>query len=450
MLSLEGAKIAIVEDDPIMGESLLQRLELEGADVHWWQSGADAVAGLAAGVPDILVCDIRLPDMSGEEVFHQSQHALGHTPVMFITAYAEIDQAVRLMRAGAGDYITKPFSMDNFLERLNHLIKGHVEMTDQIEGSLGDSPAIMKVENILTRVANIDSTVLLTGESGAGKEVAACYLHRHSDRAAAPFIAVNCAAIPANLLESELFGFEKGAFTDAKDRHEGYAERARDGILFLDEVSELPIDTQAKLLRLIQERTFQRVGGKDVLEFKARLISATNVSLDDRMQAGQFREDLYYRINVIHIDVPSLRDRQEDILPLLRNYLTFFAESFDNDVRGLTTLAEEVALNHDWPGNIRELRNRMERAVALTPGPMITPVDLFPERSSETSAWSSQESGIPTLSEARDEAERRHILTALQQTDGQVSKAADLLGISRTTLWEKMRKHEMAADITSP
>ncbi len=449
MQSLEGMRVAIVEDDPIMGESLVQRLELEGALPVWWCSGRDALDALAIDQFDILVCDIRLPDMNGETLFREAAPFLGAAPVIFITAFGDIDQAVRLVRAGAGDYLTKPFPIDDFLARLEHLLAGRIDATKVVSGSLGQSPAIREVETLLRRVADIDSTVLLTGESGVGKEVASRFLHENSMRSNAPFMGVNCAAIPANLLESELFGYEKGAFTDAKARHEGYAERARGGILFLDEISELSIDLQAKLLRLVQERTFHRIGGKELLPFDARIICATNVDLEERLHDGRFREDLYYRVNVIHVAVPPLRERIEDIRPLLRSYVDFFATSFESDVRGLTTLAEEIALSHNWPGNIRELRNRVERAVALATGSWITPLDMFPERTGIQNNGPESPS-LATLSMVRDAAERGHILQALKQTDGHVTKAADLLGISRTTLWEKMRKHDMPADITSP
>lgn len=441
MQPLERPSIALVEDDPIMGESLVQRLEIEGFDVNWWQTGEDALSGLERLRPDLLISDIRLPDMNGEEVFNRAMPGLGTTPVMFITAFADVDQAVQLIRSGAEDYITKPFNMEVFLDRVEELVKRRTPTIGNVPGTMGSSSAMCDVENILRRVADIDSSVMLTGESGVGKEVSARFLHKISNRAELPFIGINCAAIPVNLLESELFGHEAGAFTDARKRHLGHCERAEDGILFLDEISELSFDLQAKLLRLLQERTFMRVGGKDQLEFRARVVAATNVDLARRVEEGKFREDLYYRINVIHIEVPPLRERLEDILPLLMHYVDTYVEAFGSSVRGVTSLAEQATLAHEWPGNVRELRNRTERAVALCDGAWINGQDLFPEFScSDDTAFNAD---VATLSEIRDEAERNHIIKALQATGGQISHVADILGISRTTLWQKMRKHDL-------
>jgi DNA-binding NtrC family response regulator len=436
-------KVVLVEDDPIMGESLQHRLELEGYDVVWWDNGRDALSGLEHVLPDLVVCDIRLPDMNGEDVFNAALPLLGATPVMFVTGFADIDQAVRLVRAGAGDYITKPFDMDDFLTRMDGLLQNRVPGAGH--GVLGASLAMCNIERILRRVAGVDSTVLLTGESGVGKEVAARFLHDVSPRAEKPFIAVNCAAIPLNLLESEIFGHERGAFTDAKARHEGYAERAGDGTLFFDEIAELPFDMQAKLLRLLQERTFSRVGGKEVLPFRARVISATNVDLEDRVHKGRFREDLFYRINVIHVDVPPLRQRRDDILPLMERFLHDYTLAFGSAVRGITAIAQEQARAHDWPGNVRELRNRIERAVALADGSWLTHADLFPDLAADCDQGENC-CQVTSLSEARDAFERRHILNALASTKGHISKAADMLGVSRTTLWEKMRKYDLPTD----
>jgi len=436
-------RVALIEDDAIMGESLLHRLELEGYDVVWWTSGQEALKGLSSKTVDLVICDIRLPDMNGEDVFRDAMPHLGATPFIFMTGFADVDQAVRLVRSGAGDYITKPFEMDGFLARLEALLQ--YNCSGEGEGELGRSPAMCNIERILRRVAGVDSTVMLTGESGVGKEVAARFLHQKSPNSDEPFIAVNCAAIPFNLLESQIFGHEKGAFTDAKARHEGYAEQAGKGTLFLDEIGELPFDVQAKLLRLLQERTFSRVGGKETLKFRARVVSATNVNLEEMVRHGKFREDLYYRINVIHIDVPPLRQRREDILPLMERFMHIYVQSFRSTVRGISAIAQEQAMSHNWPGNVRELRNRVERAVALADGSWLTHADLFPDLlGAEDDGVESQ--GVASLTQARDAFERRHILNALASTKGHISKAADLLGVSRTTLWGKMRKYDLATD----
>ena len=430
-------RIAVVEDDPIMGESLLQWLSVEGFKADWWRTGAEAITALEEGVPDALVCDMRLPDMSGEDVFRTAAGRLRDVPVLFITAYGDIDQAVRLIRAGADDYMTKPFEIREFLARLNHLLERRPAMSRRAVSVLGVSEPMRQVESLLRRVADIQSTVLFTGESGVGKEVAARFLHQISVASAQPFMAVNCAAIPGDLMESEIFGHEKGAFTGAHARHEGYAERARDGVLFLDEVVELPIGLQANLLRLVQDKFSSAQAANGRWNSKRRLICATNADSERAVQDGRFRQDLYYRINVIRVPIPPLRERKDDILPFARAFVTEFAESFAAPVRGLTTLAEEAVLAHPWPGNVRELRNRIERAVALCTGPWIGPGDLFPEQGP---ARCSTAEPMDSLAGAREAAERRQILAALEQTGGQVRLAAERLGVSRSTLFEKIRK----------
>ncbi len=442
MPSRSPAHIAVVEDDPIMGESLIQRLNLEGYDTVWWQTGRAALEGLRRERPDLVVCDIRLSDMDGEDVFREVLPDLSTSPVLFITAYGSIDQAVRLIRAGADDYLTKPFQMDEFLGRVDHLLQRRPNPDTETASVLGQSEPMRRIEALLRRVADIDSTLLLTGESGVGKEVAARFVHQISKRASSPFIAVNCAAIPSDLLESELFGHEKGAFTGAHSRHEGYAERARDGILFLDEISELTPSVQAKLLRLVQDRTFLRLGGERPVPFNARLICATNANLAARIAEGRFRRDLYYRINVIPVEIPPLRSRAADIVPLLRHYVGYFATTFGSDVRGVTTHAEAAVAVHDWHGNVRELRNRAERAVALATGHWIGPADLFPDLGPQDLVPDE----LASLASVVDAAQRRHILAVLERTGGQVKKAAELLGISRTTLWEKMRRLGLQSD----
>jgi DNA-binding NtrC family response regulator len=304
------------------------------------------------------------------------------------------------------------------------------------------------VEHLLRRVTDVDSTLLLTGESGVGKEVAAHFVHQVSARAQAPFMAVNCAAIPAELMDSELFGHERGSFTGAHTLHRGYAERAAGGVLFLDEVGEMPLPVQAKLLRLVQERVFFRVGGEKLLPFSARLVCATNADLEQRVREGTFRRDLFYRLNVIPVVIPPLRDRRDDVLPLLQAYLRQYADAFGRPAQCLTPRAEAAALAHDWPGNIRELRNRIERAVALATGPWIGANDLFPEHTADDRFGTDTE--WPPLTAVRDESERSHIVATLRRADGQLGKAADLLGVGRTTLWEKMRRLGIANGHTSP
>lgn len=443
----ERGRLALVEDDPIMGGSLVQRLELEGWNVVWWKSGQAALdeMNLDRDGLSLVICDIRLPDMSGEDVFDAMRQQLDAPPFLFVTGFAEIDQAVRLMRSGAVDFITKPFGMEDFLKRVGagqRPAARQAAMEDE-EYVLGCSRAIRETEDLIHRYAEHDLPVLITGETGSGKEVAARLMHQLSAHANEPFIAVNCAAIPNDLLESELFGHEKGAFTGAHQRHLGYAERARSGTLFLDEVGDMPLALQAKLLRLIESRSFTRLGGETAVPFEARIISATHQRLVGT-QPATFREDLYFRLAVLPVEMPPLRERPEDILQLLSKFVMEAAERNDRPVRGVTAMAEEAALVHPWPGNVRELRNRVERAVALTASERLEPHDLFPGQGKQKSA-----STFSTLADVRDAAERRQILRALQETDGQISKAAQLLGLGRTTLWEKMARLNIPSQTSS-
>jgi two-component system, NtrC family, response regulator HydG len=440
-MSPERLLIGVVEDDPIMGESLNQCLELEGYQVAWWRTGCEAMAGLGRQLPDLVICDIRLPDMSGEDVFREIARNGVAPPFLFMTAFGQIDQAVMLMRAGAGDYLTKPFKIEDLLSRARVLVDRGCTSGESL---LGVSPAMRHIEGLLRRIGGRRSPVLFTGETGVGKEVCARLLHAQSASPDQPFMAVNCAAIPGSLLESELFGHEKGAFTGATARHLGYAERARRGTLFLDEVAELPTAMQAKLLRLLEGRTFHRVGGEAQIALNARIVCATNRDLSAEVLAGRFRDDLLYRINVVAIEVPRLRDRPEDIQWLLGRFFADAAREVDTTFRGISSLAEEAALAHSWPGNIRELRNRVERAVALGVGEWIMPADLFPEARPRPGRDARE---VPlSLADARDAAERRVIDRALRQTAGQIAEAAKLLGISRTTLWERMRRFGLAAE----
>lgn len=429
---LEGRVIGLIEDDPIMGESLVQSLSLEGCHVDWWTSGSDALQGLRASSPDLVICDIRLPDTNGENIYRQLAEISLVPPFLFVTAYGNIDQAVSLMRAGAGDYVTKPFAMDVFLERALSLIQRHP--IARKEHALGISPGMRDVESSLHRIANFTSPLLIAGEPGSGKEVCARFLHSISARSKETFIAVNCAAIPTDRMEVELFG-SKG--TGGHGFHRGFAERARGGILFLDEVCELPAGLQAKLLRLVESREFNRLGGEQLVQFHGRIVCATNADLARAVEERRFRHDLYYRINGFRIDVPPLRKRAEDIPWLLDLFFERSKGEGQTNLRGISTLVYEIAHEHAWPGNVRELRNRMERAVAMAMSDWIMPADMFPDLESGLNPMLA---AFSTLAEVRESAERRQITRALKQTDGQIIEAAKLLDISRTTLWEKMRR----------
>lgn len=443
-MRLEGRRIAVIEDDEIMGESLSQRLALEGATIVWVKSVDEAMETLQS-LPglDIVICDIRLPDGSGERVFRDSAANGNPPPFLFMTAFGDIDQAVRLIRAGAGDYVTKPFEMGDFLARVDHLIGAADNRDDPV---LGVSSAMIAMERLLKRLGRSNANVLITGETGVGKEVCARFLHAQSVQHGGPFIAVNCAAIPEELLESELFGHEKGAFSGAVARHLGYAERARGGTLFLDEVAELSPRVQSKLLRLIESRSFSRVGGEQVIGFDARLVTATNADLAALIKSGKFREDLYYRINVVSALVPPLKERRDDIPWLASRFFDAASEGLEDGPSGLSDMAVEALVDHEWRGNARELRNRIERAVVLALGPWVMPGDLFPERGDDAPLERDETLDVEPLDTARDQAERKHILKVLRLTKGAIQPAAKILKVSRSTLWEKMRRLDISVD----
>jgi DNA-binding NtrC family response regulator len=340
--------------------------------------------------------------------------------------------------------LTKPFDLESLLQKAREIISHRPR--DIAEGILGVSPQMQQIEALLRRISTRSLPVLLTGETGSGKEVCARYLHQVSLAAREPFMAVNCAAIPSELLESEVFGHEKGAFSGAHQRHLGYAERARGGTLFLDEIADMPSALQTKMLRVLEERSFHRVGGETDVPLKARIVCATSRNLVEQVRLGRFREDLFYRINAVTVEVPPLRQRPEDISWLLSHYFAIFAEQGDCTLRGISSMAEEAALTHAWRGNARELRNRIERAVALSPGPWLMPADIFPELRNELIHHVDR--GLP-LAAVRDAAEKRQIEHVLKETNGQINEATKRLDISRTTLWEKMRRYGLTASAAS-
>ena len=425
--------IGVVEDDPIMGESLVQRLELEGYRVNWWRSGEEAVTHLREAACQVLVCDIRLPDMDGEQLFRRALTDLGATPVIFITAFGEVEQAVRLMRAGADDYMTKPFEVEALLHKIAALCAREITAGNDVRGraALGSSNAMRGVEIELQRVKDAATPVLLLGETGVGKEVAARQLHNASMRRELPFVVVSCATIPVDRAESEMFGHAHGSTI-------GLVEQAGSGTLFLDEVSTLPLTLQGKLLRLLEDGTYRKLGDTRETVSEARIVSSSNADLpalatDD----GRFRADLYYRLNAIELRIPPLRARPEDIIPLAEHLLTQFARRMGQRTPSLMPAARAALCEHAWPGNIRELRNRVERALGLSGSvTQLTASALFPEKT----LLEYPGNRIASLAEARERTERLQIEEAIRQTGGEIGKAAALLGVSRTTLWEKMRR----------
>jgi DNA-binding NtrC family response regulator len=440
------ARICLIEDDPIMGESLSDRFVLEGFALDWFKRGVPALEALRSQPYDAVISDVRLPDVSGEDVFIKAQGEVGALPpFLFITAYASVDRAVEMLKRGAHDYVTKPFDIGELVAKVRRVVgEGAVPAAvGASAGVLGVSAAIRALEAQAPRVASRARTVLITGESGTGKEILARHLHALAHpQGGAPFVAVNCGAIPENLIEAALFGHERGAFTGADRARKGHFEQAHGGTLFLDEIAELPIALQVKLLRVLQDRSVQRLGAESPVDVDLRLVCATHQDLRALVAAGRFREDLYYRINVVQLAVPALRERPEDIPWLAQTFLAEQAEQLGEPPRGLSPGARAALLAHPWPGNVRELRNRIERACVLSSNAVLTASDLFDDTPVEAGAGDA----LPTLEAFIAEAERGYLQAVLHRFDGRVGAAAAALGISRKTLWEKSRRYGLRAD----
>lgn len=438
----ESLCICLIEDDELMGEALCERFEMEGFDYDWHQRGRDALLALQRKRYGLVVSDIRLPDLSGEDVFMQlRQQATDTPPFVFMTGYGAIDQAVRLLKLGAADYVAKPLDVDALVRRIRELGSPLAPIGP---GGLvlGASSAMRRIEQMLGRLAASDSTVLITGESGVGKEVVAKHLYELGKGGQTkPFVAVNCAAIPETLLESELFGFEKGAFTGAAKEHSGYFEQAHGGTLFLDEVGDMPLVTQVRLLRAIQERTVTRVGSESPIHIEVRLVCATHQDLRQLVEAGRFREDLYYRINVVPLRIPPLRERREDILWLARRFAEEQSAKKGGAPFSFTAAAERAMLSHPWPGNVRELKHCVERACILSDRSQFGPEALFGD--APLPAPGAPIAGDRLIAHL-DVCEKRYIVEALAAHAWRVGETAVSLGISRKNLWEKMRKHGIA------
>ncbi len=434
-------RICLIEDDEILGEALCERLELEGFAQDWYRRGKDALLPLTHKHYSVVLSDINLPDISGRELFEglvATQRKL--PPFVFITGHGAIDDAVRLLKLGADDYLTKPFDVAKLMDKLHALCR---RATPQAAPGrdLGISHAMRQISQTLARLAGNAGTVLITGESGVGKEQVARALHalRDPDGTRA-FIAVNCGAITETLIESELFGYEKGAFTGAAREHKGVFEQADGGTLFLDEICEMPLAMQVRLLRAIQERAIVRVGGERVIRLDLKLVCATNQDLRAMVERGKFREDLYYRINVIHIPIPPLRERKEDILWLAGLFLEEFAQRDGGPSRQLDPPTQQALLAYPWPGNVRELRHCLERATILHAEPLLTLAMVFAQ---SQGVGEPVEPAPETLADYLRTCERSYISNVIEQNGGRISDSAASLGISRKNLWEKMKKLEL-------
>ncbi|CAM2065288.1 Sigma-54-dependent Fis family transcriptional regulator [Sulfidibacter corallicola] len=445
-------RIMIVDDERTMAHAIARTLERKGYQCRTFFDGHEALAGFDREGADLVITDQRMPTMNGVTLLRHLRERRPELPVIILTAYGDVSRAVEAMKEGAFDYLTKPFDNNELRTlvgralKLNRLERENDRLRKALTGDdrevLAESPAMKQVLALVDRAADSDATVLILGESGTGKEVIARRLHLRSTRLDRPMVAVNCKAFAESLLESELFGHVKGAFTGAQTARTGCFERAHDGTLFLDEIGEISLSFQAKLLRVLQEREVVPVGGDRARKVDVRLIAATNRDLRAEMAADRFREDLYFRLNVIPIQLPPLRDRSEDILPLAERFLDAHAQRTGR-AHHLSQSACDRLMAHPWPGNVRELENAVERAAVLAREERIEAEDLLLERLVEPGPKKG-EVEIPSLQEALDRAAERCITDALKAADGRKRDAARLLGVDRTTLYRFMKRLDLS------
>lgn len=455
--------IWVVDDDEAIRFVLQRALSRRGYDVESFETVTAVAEALANGHPRAIITDIRLPDADGLSVVDTLERYDIEIPVIAMTAYSDLDQAVSAYQKGVFEYLPKPFDLDNVLSVVERAVAtGETSRKPPEEpgGSrlLGESPAMQEVFRTIGRLSRSDISVLITGETGSGKEVVARVLHQHSPRSKGPFVAINTAAVPAELLESELFGHEKGSFTGAHSRRVGRFEEAAGGTLFLDEIGDMPLALQTRLLRVLAEGDYYRVGGRDMLQSDVRVIAATHQDLEAKVRSGDFREDLYHRLNVIRIALPPLRERAEDIEMLARRFLLQVAAELGLEEKRLRPETIRVLEAYDWPGNVRQLLNLCRQLCVMAPGDQIFPEDLPAEMSGGGSgkpaeaAWSESlrqwarrelaSGGTELFGRAQEELERVLIDCALDQTGGQRQKAAELLGLGRNTLTRKLQKFD--------
>lgn len=460
------ARILVVDDEPSMRQMLAIVLKREGYEVTLAENGKMAVAALERGPFDLLISDIKMPDMSGVEVLRAAKRIDPDILGMMITAFASTETAIEAMRLGACDYLSKPFDIDllkmkvrekvenRALKQENVLLKRTLGLSHQFSNIIGRSESMLAVFKMIETVARTNSTILLTGESGTGKGLVAQAVHYNSLRRDKPMVSLNCGAMPETLLESELFGHMRGAFTGADQNKKGLLEAAEKGTIFLDEIGEMSPVMQVKLLRVLQERRFRRVGGLEELQADIRVIAATNQDLTKAVAEGRFREDLFYRINVIPIVLPPLRDRREDIPLIAEHFLAKYAAQMDKPVTAISRPAMDLLQKHDWPGNIRELENAIERAVALEGTPSVQPESLLSvvrggqgRAPSASGASASARELLPAEGldlEARvQEIERGYIAQALERANGVQVKAAELLGMSFRSFRYYVKKYNL-------
>ena len=449
-------RLLLVDDDLGTCEMLQERLSRRGYSVDFRTGGAEALDAVVAGDFDVVVTDLNMWGMTGIELCERIVGSRPDVPVVVITAFGSLETAIAAIRAGAYDFITKPFEIEVLTVAVDRAfqhralreevkrLRRAVDESHGLDDMLGASTAMRRLNELVGRVAEVAATVLITGESGTGKEGVARALHRRGRRREGPFVPVNCAALPEPLLESELFGHARGAFTDAKTARAGLFLQANGGTLFLDEVGEIPIGLQPKLLRAIQERSVRPVGGDSETTFDARIVTATNRELEVAVEERRFREDLYYRLAVIRVDVPPLRARGNDVLLLAQHFALQSARQMGRPVEGITSAAAEKLLAYPWPGNVRELQNCIERAVALTHLQEIAVEDLPEKVRDHRRSHFVLASDDPSELVPLEEVERRYILRVLAAVGGHRAQAARMLGLDRKTLYRKLDRWEKA------
>jgi len=450
-------RVLVVDDDRSMCEMLEDVLEQHGFTVRWTTDAGEIPALLDAGDPDVVLTDLNMRGVTGLDVCERVAASRPDVPVIVITAFGSMETAIAAIRAGAYDFVTKPPDIDVLVVALARAIQHRtlsaevkrlrsiVEKSERFGQVLGDSPAMRRVYDVLDRIADSTASVLITGETGTGKEVVARALHERGPRRKGPFIAINCSAMPETLLESELFGHVRGAFTDARAPRTGLCVQASGGTLLLDEIGDMPLALQPKLLRVLQERHVRPVGGDEEVPIDVRVVATTNRDLQALIAANRFREDLYFRINVIHVELPPLHARGNDVLLLAQHFLELCAARTGKRIIGIAPEAAERLLEYAWPGNVRELQNCIERAVALARYDQVTVGDLPEALRTQRRPAPTAAGDEPAELVALAELERRHILRVVEASGGNKTLAADTLGITRKTLYRKLQEYGAAA-----
>ncbi len=462
-------RILVIDDEAAIRDSLKMTLEYDGNDVMLAATGEEGVKLVEREAPDLVFLDIKMPGMDGLEVLQKLRHLVEVTPVVMISGHADINTTVEAMKLGAFNFIEKPLERERILVTVRNAVdtrrlktenKSYRREAEKKHQIVGDSPALAAVRGAIQKAAPTNATVLIWGESGVGKELVARAIHRESLRRDGPFVQVNCAAIPDELIESELFGHEKGSFTGATDRQIGKFEQADKGTIFLDEVGDMSLKTQAKVLRVLQEQELERLGSNRVIKVDVRVIAATNKNLEEEIDRNTFREDLFYRLNVVPIHVPALRDRRDDVPALVRHFADLFARDNNFHRKTFTAAAMERLKQQHWRGNIRELRNYVERLVIMTSGDSIDAADIQDggavrgdapvavPAAGEISASAAEQSWMqaPTLQEFKSGSERAYLVAKLRDNGWNISKTAEVIDTPRSNLYKKLEQYQISQE----